>query len=221
METKMTEQTNDGIFNLTKPVIMTFPNLFKARVFKGKGGKELGEPKFDASFVLEPDADDLKAMKALCVKIAKANRPSADLKSMAFPFKSGDKLAEKAAEKGKKNEVVKGKVVLSARSKYQPRLSGFENGKIVDYDDETAIARAKGKFFPGALVYAQFNFVWYDEVGQGPAGVNAYLNMVLSTGKGDRLGGGRPAAEVFSGYVGNISNDDPTAGQTVDDEIPF
>ncbi len=217
----MTDQTQDGIFNLTKPVIMTFPNLFKARPFKGKGGKELGEPKFDASFLLDPDSDDLKNMKALCVKIARANRPSTDLKTLAFPFKSGDKLADQAKAKNKDNEVSRGKVSLSARSKYQPKLAVFENGKIVDLDDETAIARYKSRFYPGVLVYAQLNFVWYDEVGQGPAGVNAYLNMVLTTGKGARLGGGRSAADVFSGYVGIVSDVDPTAGQMPDDEIPF
>lgn len=216
----MTEVPHDGIFNLTKPVTMTFPNLFKARPFK-RNGKEIGDPKFDSSFLFDADSDDLKNMKALCVKVARANRPSADLKTLAFPFKSGDKMADAAKAKNKDNEVSRGKVVLSARSKYQPKLAVFENGKIVDLEDETAIARFKGRFYPGALVYAQLNFVWYDEVGQGPAGVNAYLNMVLSTGKGTRLGSGRSAADVFSGYVGNISDVDPTAGQTIDDDIPF
>ncbi len=216
----MTDTNNDGVFNLTKPLTLTFPNLFKARPFK-RNGKEIGEPKFDGSFLLDADSDDLKAMKALCVKIARAARPSADLKTLAFPFKSGDKLADKAKEKGKDNEVSRGKVVIAARSKYQPKLAVFEAGKILDLEDETMIARFKSRFYPGVLCYAQFNFVWYDEVGNGQAGVNAYLNMVLSTGKGTRLGANRSAASVFSGYVGNVSEVDPTAGQTMDDEIPF
>ena len=51
----------------------------------------------------------------------------------------------------------------------------------------------------------------------GKKQVSAYLNMVLSLNKGQRLGATRSAAEVFKGYAGQMTNIDPTD----DDDIPF
>lgn len=209
-----------GFFNLTAPVVMAFPNLFVPKAFKGTNGKELGDAKYSGNFIFPPDSPDLKDMKALAVKIARASRPTADLKTLAFPFRSGDKLADAAKAKKKDGEYQRGKVVISARSKYQPKLANFQNGKIVDLDEQGQ-ERFKSQFYPGVLVYVSFNFVWHDEVGGNPAGVNAYLQTVLTTNKGERLAGGKTASEVFSGYVGNVSAEDPTTGNTVDDEIPF
>lgn len=219
METKMTDaEKQDGVYSLTKPAIMAFPNLLSPKAFKDpKTGKEKGEPKYGCNLILEPDSDDLKGLKALAVKIARANAPQAELKSLFFPFQSGDKLADAAKAKKRDGEYQRGKVVLSARSKYQPRMSVFANGKILDLEGDSLV-KYQGQFYPGVLVYAQINLVWFP-VGQ--TGVNAYLNMVLSTNKGERLQSGKSAAEVFSGYVGNLSAEDPTAGQTVGDEIPF
>src|SRR5882757_5139396 len=112
MEITMADQEKmDGIFNLTKPVIMAFPNLFEPKAFKGKNGKELGEAKYSGNFILEPDSEDLKGLKALAVKIARANAPQTELKDLAFPFTSGDKLADAAKAKKKDGEYQRGKVV--------------------------------------------------------------------------------------------------------------
>ena len=47
--------------------------------------------------------------------------------------------------------------------------------------------------------------------------VSAYVQMVLTLNKGERIGGARPAGEVFRGYVGQVSNEDPTAGSDIGD----
>jgi hypothetical protein len=211
----MSEKTS--IYNLTAPVVMTFPNLHEAKAF-GPKGKESGEPKFSANFLFAPDNKDFKAMKALAVQIAHQMWPGRDVKELCFPFSSGDKLADDAKAKNKNAEFNRGKYVMAARSKYEPRLSGIENGVAVDYEGDARKA-AKSKFFPGVEVLAQFNFVAYKGVGRNPDGVTAYLNMVFTTGKGERLGGGAPAAEVFSAYIGKPSNLDPVG--VMDDEIPF
>lgn len=212
-----------GIFNLTSPVVMTFPNLFAPKAFKGKTGKDLGEPKYSANLVFDPASQDFLDIKALVAKLARAKWPGVDFKTLVLPFINGTKSADDRKAKGKDdNEWMRGKVAIPARSKFQPRLSGVENGRIVDYEDEAVQAAKKAKFFFGAEVLAQLNLVAYDPVGSnGRAGVTAYLNMVMVTGKGTKLSGGATAAETFKGYAGAASMEDPTGGAGLDDQIPF
>lgn len=218
-----------GIYSFTAPAILAFPGLLEAKKFK-RAGKETGEAKFGASFVFDPDHPDLKPMKTLAATLAKQKWPGGDLSKMLFPFKSGDKEIEKRIAKLKKEgkeykgdaDFMKGKVIVKTSSKYQPRLSVILNGKPVDLEGE-ALAAHKGKFYFGTQALAQLNFVPYDAIKEGDSdGVTAYLNMVLTLNKGERLSGGASAAEVFKGYVGHSTTEDPTAvGETVDDEIPF
>jgi hypothetical protein len=219
----MTDQSDTGLFTLEEPATLTFPdNLFTARAI-GPKGKEQGTPKFSSNFEFAPDSADLKRMKAQAVAVAREKWPDRDLKELKFPFSSGDKLADKATAKGKDREFSRGKVVVAARSKYPPRLSAVIDGKLVEFTDDTR-ATAKARFYFGVNVLAQFNLVAYDGVGANPDGVTAYLNMVCSLGTGDRLSsGGASAAEVFKGYAGHLSEEDPTggAGLDLDDEIPF
>lgn len=194
-------------YNLTAPVIMTFPNLHEPKAF-GPKGKETGEKKFSANFIFEPTSKDVIAMKALAKQVAAAKWPGRDLAELCFPFTDGTKLADNAKANKKNAEFNRGNIVLAARSQFAPRLSGIENGVAVDYEGDARTA-AKGKFYAGVQVLAQFNFVAYKGVGRNPDGVTAYLNMVFTTGKGERIGGGAPAAQVFSAYMGQASNADP------------
>lgn len=216
----MGEQVKGETYALTIPVVMTHPALFVPRAF-GKKGKETGEPKYSSNFLFDPANTDLVAMKGLAAKVAKARWPGRALSELKFPFSNGDKVADKRKEKSGKDDgdFNRGKVVIAARSKFQPALSGVENGKVVDYTEDT-IAPAKKKFFFGAEVLAEFNFVPYDGVGNNPDGVTAYLNKVFATGKGTRIAGQTSAAETFKGYVGSASVEDPTKAP-MDDEIPF
>jgi hypothetical protein len=216
----MADEVKSGsLYNLTEPVQMTFPNLMTPKAFGAKG-KESGEPKYSANFGFKLDSADLKAMKARCAQVAKAKWPGRDLKELVFPFTAGDKLADKAKAERKDREFYRGLVILAARSKYEPRLSGIENGVAVDYEGDARKAAA-GKFYPGVFVLAQFNFVAYPGVGRNPDGVTAYLNMVFTTGKGTRLSTGQTAAEVFKGYVGHASSEDPTVVAADEgDEVP-
>lgn len=222
----MTEAAQtDGIYNLTIPVVMSFPQLFEPKAFT-ENGKAKGDPKYSANLNFAIDNEDLKNLKALAAKLARAKWPDkpfflttqegVKIPEIIFPFTSGDKLAEGRKKKGKDDgEYMRGKVVLACRSKFEPRLAYLEKGKIIDCEGDVAKTAAKGKFYPGVEVLAQLNLVPYDGVGaQGKPGVTAYLNMVLSTGKGARISGGQTASEAFKGYVGTISGEDPTAPGT-------
>lgn len=222
----MTDQTS-GIYNFQDVAILAHPTLDQPKKFK-RNGKEVGEPKFSASFVADAGSQDIKNLKEMCMKVAKARWPARDIVSemkagtFKMPITAGDKLADayiaKRKKEGKeddgKGEFQRGKMVVKTSSKYAPQLSGFENGKVVDYDRTTPLyQQAKGKFFFGAHVLPQLNLVPYEGVDGNPDGVTAYLNMVLTTGKGERLASGaRSAADAFKGYVGHASEEDPTAG---------
>lgn len=211
---------NEGQFTLTEPTTLTFPNLLEAKAVV-KNGKPTGEPKYSSNFEFEPDSQDLKDAKAKAVAVARAKWPGRDLKELSFPFTVGDKLADKAQARKKDREFSRGKIVVTARSKYQPRLSVVEGGTIKDLEGDAIVAVGKRVFYSGVQALAQFNFVAYDGVGNNPDGVTAYLNMVVSLNKGKKLtSGGASAAEVFKGYIGTVSDEDPT-GVDLDDEIPF
>lgn len=203
------------------PVVGTFLNVFEARAVGAKG-KAKGTPKFSGNFSFDPNSEDAKALKALAIKVARDKWPGVDLQSLQFPFTAGDKLAEKAKAKGKDREFDRGKLVLTARSQFRPQLSAVVGGKVVDYNEQN-LALAKGKFYSGEEVLVQVTLKAYERDEEGAKnGVNAYLDMVVSTGKGTKVaGGGKSAAEVFGGYLGSMSTVDPTAGDEDEDEIPF
>jgi hypothetical protein len=216
-------------YDLTAPAILCHPQLFEAKAFIGPNGKAQGEPKYSAVFMFEPESPDFLAMKALAAKIARERFPGRALNTLKFPFQSGDAAADarnaKQATKGKSpdGDWSRGKVLMKASSQFPIGLAGIENGKAVDYDTEAQRTAAQSKFFFGAKVFAGFIFVTH-EVGSNTPGVTAYLNSVLTTNTGTRIAGGRPStAEKFKGYIGSISQENPTAGldNYLDDEIPF
>lgn len=230
-------------FVLTEPVVMLMPTVVTPRKFQ-ENGKPKGDPMYTAQFKFNPDGADLKAMKALCAKLANEKWPgrlaaeaafrkngtplpaqyldsSGNPRLLSFPFKLGDKLADEAKAKKKDREYFRGGVVISAKSDeaHPPKLSGFENGKAVSYTDETKKAAA-GKFYNGVEVLAQFNLVAYES--PQLHGITVYLNGVFTTNKGTKYASGSEnPAEVYGEYLGKVSQEDPTGAQFVDDEIPF
>lgn len=216
-----------GVFKTTETAILAFPKaLFEPKAFK-RNGKEVGKKKYEGTFLHEPESAESALIKKHAVGVAKAKWGSiADVK---FPFRNGNTLADKrkaendaAKAKGEKvkpdGEFQRGKMVIVAKSEFQPQLSGFEGADIVEYADST-IARAKQKLFFGAKVYVEYNFV-ANEV-DGKKSVSVYLNSVLAAGGGKRIGGPQSAADRFSGYKGAMSAEDPTGGEMADEDIAY
>ena len=195
-----------GLYTFTSPVVMVFPNLFKPRSFTKNAAAN--DAKYDAKFLFEEISPDLKSMKQVILEVAEAKWPGRNKKELHYPFASGTKQADDAKAKGKDLDFMRGKVVLTARSQFAPRLSAVENGSLVEYLDENLRAAAAPKFYNGVQVLAQVNFASYESAGFGD-GITAYLRMVLSFNRGDRIGSGASAAEVFSSYIGHLSTEDP------------
>lgn len=233
-------ETN-SIVTFSKPVVAAYVNLLAPKAFSRKVNgilKESGEPKFGCTLVIPPDHPDLQTVKDTAIAVCKAKWPGLDVAAaykagnLKMPWKSGDKeharyVANKAKlgeEDDGKMDFVKGNVLIKASSKFRPRLGVIKNGVLSDDLDEQAVQRNKEAFYSGVEVYAEINLNAYDAIKDGDQdGVNSYLNLVLSTGKGKRLGGGRSIKEAFAQYVGKASDLDPTAGDPdgLDDEIPF
>jgi hypothetical protein len=202
---------NNGIYDLKNPApFLHFGALFEGQKYNGKG-----DPKFGGEFVFPADHPDLQPLKDKAISVAKAEWPGVELATVGWPFKSGDKRAKERAEKGKDGKFYAGKAVLKSRSKYAIMVSWFDNGKIVEVASDDAVAKANSsKFFNGSECLASFNFT--PVVVDGKKYITAYLNKVFATGKGERVGGGRSAAEAFKGYVGQATTEDPTVGTVAD-----
>ena len=187
------------------PRVMLYAHLITPRKFKDpKTGRE-GDPRFEASFLLPVGSDDQKAAVAAASKAASLLYPGRDLKTLHFPFKKAEDVGEKDRERAT------GHIVLATKTPRPAKLSIIQNGKVIDLPNATEDERAAAAkhFFRGAEVYASINFKAYEGMGDG---VTAYLQHILSTGKGEKIAGGRSGSEVFGGYIGITSDEDPTSG---------
>jgi hypothetical protein len=229
-----TEKTEVPTFAFTSPVRTGFSNIVTGRAFQGKG-----DPRHDASFILEPDSADLTALKALVIAEAKKMFPGKKLVArrltqeelddkgtveIQVPWKDGTKAADRAKQEGKDQEFFRGKIVVKASSKFAPALSGVENGAIVEYNNPEAFPLlAKKKFYAGSWVVPYVGVHAYKAMDEKPGGVGLWLNAVCFIKDGARTGGGKGvnAAEVFKAYAGTSTSVDPGSNELDDGEIPF
>jgi hypothetical protein len=224
------------VYTFKAPIRAGFSNIVSARQFQ-KEGQNKGDPRFDATFLLAPDSPDLIALKDLVIAEAHALNPGKRLVArrltqeeldagaveITVPWKDGTHLANKAKEAGKDQEFFRGMVAIKASSKYAPALSGIEGGKIIEYTNPEARATLDKLFYSGAFMIPHVALHSYKARDDKPGGVGLYLNAVCFIKHGPRLGGQRVnAAEVFKGYAGTVSAEDPGSNDSgFDDEIPF
>lgn len=210
----MAEQVDSIIsFGLASPVRILFPNLFEARKVK-VNGKERGDAKFGATFLIPPDHPDWATIQAKAKAVAAAKWPGVEYKSIRRPFKDGDKEAEKSASKKKDGSFYKGMVVLKASTKY-PVV-------CVDASHTPPVETVNKKlFYSGAFVAAEINFVANqvtdDETGEEKRYISAYLQGVCFVRDGSRIAG-RDVAQSFKHVQGAKTADNPAAGAEDDDD---
>lgn len=228
-------------FTFSKAVAIPFEAIINARRYKKKG-VEQGDPKYSVTFLCEPTDEDLKKLQAEVVKMLQANNSSGKkLKigplteeqetagthvSVRVPWHDGTKYADKKKSEGKDHEWARGKVLVKATSKYQPALAAIVAGKVIEFTTPDAIAASKKYFYSGAFIVPSVGLHYYTGDEGKPDGVSLYFNAALFVKDGPRLvSSQRSASETFKGYVGTISQEDPTGGATLqdelDDEIPF
>lgn len=143
--------------------------------------------------------------------------------SVLVPWKDGTRFADAEKVKGKDAEYARGKMLVKASSKYQPQLSAIVEKKLAEFTTEESIAQAGKYFYSGAQLVPSVGLHWYKGDEGKPDGVSLYFNGVLFAKHGPRLGGRQAnAAEAFKGYIGTITDEDPTDnGNQIEDGEEF
>lgn len=215
-------------FDIERPVPATFFNLDEPRRVS-KSEKET--PKYSARIELDPEVESeaavLKGVRAKIMSVASANWPGWDIgqmirdKELIVPIVPGSRHADKAKAKGKDQEWVRAKQTITARTAKAPAVGYIKDGKAYEDLGPDAIKTAKTKFFfNGATCLFSLSFAPYDATDDdSKPGVTCYLEAVMSTGKGTKVGGsGRPAmSDRFKSYIGLESQEDPTGASKADE----
>lgn len=204
------------------------------------------EPKYiekDGKKIIDPSSD-LGRLQAEVVRMLKAKYPgkklvvgrrmtqeeldSGEAVEVNVPWFKGEKEGERLKAKGKEADaaIYAGKFCVKGSSKYRPLLDVIEGGKVVSLTTDEAVKASAGKYFySGAWFLPTFGLHAYDGDEGKSGGVSMYLNALLFCAHGERLGGrSHNPAEAYKGYLGKISDEDPTGGaasEELDDEIPF
>ena len=214
----------DGRFFFTLPIRILHNNLFVAKAFKNKQGKEVGNSKFNADLAILPDHAQWSDAKKTAGMVARGEWPGRSLAAeggIRFPWKSGDEAADKAKAVGKNQEFKRGYLIMPARTggDYPPKLSAIVNGKVVDFDG-TNLNAAQPHFWAGMDALAEVSFAPYT-TDDGKDGVTCRLNHIVALGTGEKLQTGRSTSEKFSAYLGRMTTESPLGNSPDDDdEIP-
>lgn len=199
------------------PITLLHPSLITPRKFK-KNGKEIGEPKYWANFLMPLDSDNAKELKAEAISVAQEEWPGVDLKTLNFPFENGDKKAKKSAENGKSGKFYEGNMFLKTSSNEDkaPTLVVAEANGARDATDMDS-----KNFYGGALVANEIVLQAYDAFSDdGKAGVTAYINVVCFRDDGPKLGG-KDHSATFANVRGKEVDTNPLGDTAFDDDLDF
>ena len=208
------------VYTTRKPIVVIWPALITPKAYKDpKTGVE-GEPKYSGRFCFSADHPEIKAMKEVAIDCLRNKWDDGDLKSFKWPWMTGDQAADRRKANGKQGEFFRNyALVLPAKSKYM-NLGVVENGKVVEVQGEAEKKRYEGMFYSGVKCVAEFSFKPFSMTavdGSLIRGLTAYVNQVVSYGRGERVGGGASVIDTFKDCVGHETDDDPTTGD--DDDI--
>ena len=194
---------------MVKNARLSFPSLFRATSFQPDHPK-----KFSATFVVEKDTEQHKALKQEMLRVAEEKWPGKG-KDVLKQLKAQGKLAVRdGAEKGQMDGFGDSVVFFNASTDKRPGV--FDKGR-------NPVSEEDGLIYPGCYVNAQVEF-WCQDNQYGKR-INAQLRGVQFAGDGDPLGGGGPpaTAEDFPELededdFGGSGGDPVSAGDDLDDD---
>lgn len=164
---------------LTGKVRLSYPKLFTAEQIQGQG-----DPKYTASFIIEPDdrftLDKVEAAIDAAIALGKektwkgAKAALLTRDKLKLPLRDGDE---------KEDEAYNGRFFLNATSKSKPG--------VVDRDPRIALTEAE--VYAGMYVRATLNFYPFDN--NGSKGIAVGLNNIQFLEDGEPLSGGSAKPE--------------------------
>lgn len=231
----MADKKEKTSYTFLSAVRAAFCNAVSPKAFEVKGQPK-GEPRYDATFMLEPDSPDLKALQTLVVAEARLLFPGKKLVTrrltqeeyddggvveIQVPWKSGDREADKAKQDGKDREFFRGKIALKVSSKYPPSLSAVDKGKIVSFNDVETRPTLDKMFYSGAWMVPLVSLHSYKARDDKPGGVGLWIDALCFIKHDQKIAGGGKvnAAEVFKGYAGAVSAENPGSNDALEDDF--
>lgn len=160
-----------------KNVRLSFPNLFQPQSVNGS------EPKFNASFLIEPGSDTAKALEATIEQTAK-EKWGAKADTVLKQLRAGDKLCLHDGD-AKDYDGYAGMLYVSASNSTKPM--------VLDKNAKTHLDSTSGKPYAGCYVNASID-VWAQDSQYGRR-INAGLRGVQFIRDGDAFAGGGAATE--------------------------
>lgn len=208
--------------------------LFEAKAINIPGA-DPNKKSFQVQWLFEPDDPELKIIVDEATKILQmvAAERGTSLQGLRrgtdfhWPIMAGNdfiaRTKDRAARRGKTYEDkweghCAGKVLLftKAYEAYPPNLFVPVGGKFIHLADPTARAAQRHMFYRGMkalglVVLSGFN------TSEKSWGVTAFVNEVVSTGKGDRIGSTVSSATDYGApdVEGNVTDFDPAAAKVV------
>jgi len=169
-----------------KKVRISFPDLYKAKSFLIAGKPT--EPKYGATFLIEPGSDNFKAIQAAIKEAAKEKWKDKAGSIIEGIKDNPNKFCFRNGKTKPDWEGYQGMWFISAKNKNAPT--------VFDRDGKTPLPESSGKIYSGCYVSAIIEIFAYDTGGNG---ISAELNGVMYHSDGDNLGGGgrRAKADEF------------------------
>lgn len=219
----MSDENKVNNVSFTVPCRTSYANIVEPVAYK-EGGVAKGEPRYSATFIIDPKASApnfegaaekqaaaLRNLQEEVVKILKAKHPgkkfvmrpltmeelnAGNAMTVQVPWSSGDKQADKLKAAGKDGEVFRGCTLIKASSNadHPPQRSAIIDKKLVEFVEVAAIAQSKRYFYSGAWMFPSFGLSYYPPKGDKAPGVSLYFNGVLFWADGPKLGGSKPSA---------------------------
>lgn len=167
-------------------VVLTNVRLSFPHLFTPQAGTDGGEPKYNATFIVEPGSANAKALATAVNAVAKekwADKATATLATLRKTDKVCYREDEKVNQSGDVYAGFEGMHWVSASDKTRPT--------VIDRD-KSPLTAADGRPYGGCYVNVILD-VWPQDNGYGKR-VNASLKGVQFVKNGDAFSGGAPAS---------------------------
>lgn len=177
--------------------IVSYPNVFKARLNDMNGKKE-----FTMDLLMSKDDPEVKTFLKDIKDYVNAKFDGKPPKTWRNPVKDGD---EKFTQDQKKNAIYENKYYFTAKANEDqpPRVFEFGTGKELTSQEE---------FYGGCIAQLSVNPWFYDNMGN--KGVTLYFGKgIVKIDDGEKLGGGGSCDDDFEGFF----NEADTQTSEIDD----